>query len=54
MLLRRAIVVFTLGPLTLLLIYLGGWFYFLPFAALLGIATYEYANLANALHHLFG
>jgi phosphatidate cytidylyltransferase len=49
MLLRRAIVVFTLGPLTLLLIYLGGWFYFVPFAALLGIATYEYALLVDKL-----
>lgn len=49
MLLRRAIVVFTLGPLTLLLIYLGGWFYFLSFAALLGIAAYEFTRLANQL-----
>lgn len=49
MLLRRAIVVFTLGPLTLLLIYLGGWFYFLPFAALLGIAVYEFNQLVGKL-----
>ncbi|MGD8805455.1 MAG: phosphatidate cytidylyltransferase [Chloroflexota bacterium] len=49
MFLRRAIVVFTLGPLTLLLIHLGGWFYFLSFAALLGIATYEFGQLASRL-----
>jgi phosphatidate cytidylyltransferase len=49
MLLRRALVVFTLGPLTLLLIYLGGWFYFLPFAALLAIATYEFTRLVDKM-----
>ncbi|HSG17352.1 MAG TPA: phosphatidate cytidylyltransferase [Anaerolineae bacterium] len=49
MFLRRALVVFTLGPLTLLLIYLGGWLYFLPFAALLGIAAYEYSQLVGKL-----
>ena len=48
-LLRRALVVFTLGPLTLFLIYLGGWFYFLPFAALLAIALFEFAKLAEKL-----
>ncbi len=48
-LLRRALVVFTLGPLTLFLIYLGGWFYFLPFAALLTIALFEFAKLAEKL-----
>lgn len=49
MLLRRALVVFTLGPLTLFLIYLGGWFYFLPFAALLGIAAYEFTQLVSKM-----
>lgn len=48
-LLRRALVVFTLGPLTLFLIYLGGWWYFLPFAALLTIATIEFSQLAGKL-----
>ena len=48
-LLRRALVVFTLGPLTLFLIYLGGWFYFLPFAALLTIALFEFTRLAEKL-----
>ena len=49
MLLRRAIVVFTLGPLTLLLIHLGGWFYFLAFSALLSMAAYEFSRLASKL-----
>ena len=49
MFLRRALVVFTLGPLTLLLIYLGGWFYFLPFAALLGVAAFEFTRLAEKM-----
>jgi phosphatidate cytidylyltransferase len=48
-LLRRALVVFTLGPLTLLFIYLGSWFYFLAFGALLTIATIEYAHLMRKL-----
>jgi phosphatidate cytidylyltransferase len=48
-LLKRALVVITLGPLTLLLIYLGGWYYFLPFAALLILATVEYARLVQKL-----
>lgn len=48
-LLRRALVVITLGPLTLLIIYLGGWFYFLPIAALLGVALYEFAQLTFGL-----
>ncbi|HET6446122.1 MAG TPA: phosphatidate cytidylyltransferase [candidate division Zixibacteria bacterium] len=49
MLLKRAIVVFTLGPLTLLLIYLGGWFYFIPFTGLLAIAAVEYSQLFGKL-----
>jgi phosphatidate cytidylyltransferase len=36
--------------LTLFLIYMGGWFYFLPFAALLGVATYEYSQLVGKLN----
>jgi phosphatidate cytidylyltransferase len=46
---QRALVTFTLGPLALYLIYLGGWFYFLPVAGLLSIATVEYAGLARRL-----
>lgn len=47
--LRRALVVFTLGPLTLLLIYLGGWFYFVAFGTLLTIATIEFTQLLRKL-----
>jgi phosphatidate cytidylyltransferase len=49
MLLKRALVTFTLGPLVLVLIYFGEWFYFLPFAALLIIAAVEYSQLINKL-----
>lgn len=49
MLLQRALVTLTLGPLTLLLIYLGGWYYFAAFAALLVIATIEYTQLVGKL-----
>jgi phosphatidate cytidylyltransferase len=49
MLLRRAVVVFTFGPLALLLIYLGGWYYFVLFGALLGVATWEFTQLAGRL-----
>jgi phosphatidate cytidylyltransferase len=49
MLLKRALVTFTLGPLTLILIYLGDWYYFLPFAALLIVATIEYSQLMGKL-----
>ncbi len=49
MLLQRALVALTLGPLTLLLIYLGGWFYFVPFAGLLIIGVVEYSQLIGKL-----
>lgn len=42
---QRAAITFTLGPLALFLIYLGGWFYFLPVAALLLIGIIEYSQL---------
>lgn len=47
--LRRALVVFTLGPLTLALIYFGGWAYFIAFAVLLSFATFEFSRLLNRL-----
>lgn len=46
---RRALVVFTLGPITLVLIYYGRWLYFIAFAALLSIATFEFSLLINKL-----
>lgn len=49
MLLQRALVAIILGPLTLFLIHLGGWFYFVPFAGLLIIATLEYSQLVGKL-----
>lgn len=52
MLLRRAVVTFTLGPLVLLLIYLGSWYYFLAFSLLLIVALVEYQQLASAMGYL--
>jgi phosphatidate cytidylyltransferase len=49
MFLQRALVSLTLGPLGLYLIYLGGWFYFIPIVLIIVLATAEYANL---MHHL--
>lgn len=49
MLLRRLLVTLTLGPLVLLLIYLGGLFYFIPFLFLLSVATLEYSALMKHL-----
>jgi phosphatidate cytidylyltransferase len=45
MLKQRLLITFTLGPLGLFLIYLGGWFFFVPFATLLALATVEYVQL---------
>ncbi len=49
MLLKRILVTLTLGPLVLLLIYLGGLFYFIPFLLLLSAATVEYSGLMRHL-----
>jgi phosphatidate cytidylyltransferase len=46
---QRAAITFTLGPLALFLIYLGGWFYFLPVAGLLIIAVIEYSQLMTKI-----
>lgn len=45
MFLQRALISFTLGPLALYLIYLGGLFYFIPLAIILLLATLEYTHL---------
>jgi phosphatidate cytidylyltransferase len=42
---QRALVSLTLGPLGLVVIYFGGWIYFIPVALLLLAATFEYARL---------
>ena len=46
---QRALVSFTLGPLGLYLIYLGGWAYSLPILLVLLIATHEYCQMMTAL-----
>ena len=47
MFIQRALISLTLGPLALYLIYLGGLFYFLPIAVILGLATAEYVQLTR-------
>jgi phosphatidate cytidylyltransferase len=47
MFLQRALITFTLGPIALYLIYLGGWFYFIPLAIILLLATLEYSQIAK-------
>lgn len=49
MILQRAAVMFTLGPLALLLIYLGGWFFFVPVLLILLIAANEFVRMVEAL-----
>lgn len=49
MFLKRAATTFTVGPLALLLIYLGGYFYFIPLVLIITLGTYEYATLLRAV-----
>lgn len=49
MFLQRAIITFTLGPIALYLIYLGGYFYFIPLAIILLLATLEYSQIAQKI-----
>lgn len=46
-LVQRAIIALTLGPLALYLIFLGGYFYFVPLALILLLATFEYVQLTR-------
>lgn len=46
---QRAIITFTLGPLALLVIYLGGLFYAIPMALILAVAAIEYAQIGRRL-----
>jgi phosphatidate cytidylyltransferase len=46
---QRFLTTFTVGPLALYLIYLGGWFYFIPVTALIILASIEYASLLGNL-----
>lgn len=49
MFLQRALITFTLGPLALYLIYLGGWFYFVPVVLIFALATVEYVQLTQKM-----
>jgi phosphatidate cytidylyltransferase len=46
----RFLVSIILGPLGLFLVYLGGWLYFLPVAAILTLAAIEYSRLTHRLN----
>lgn len=45
MLKQRAIVTFIAGPIALYLIYLGGWLFFIPLAAVLLLGSYEFNRM---------
>lgn len=49
MFLQRALISFTLGPLALYLIYLGGFFYFIPLAIILLLASLEYSQIVQKI-----
>lgn len=49
MFLQRALVTLVLGPLAVLLIYLGGLYYFIPLFLVVGLATVEYATIMTHL-----
>jgi phosphatidate cytidylyltransferase len=49
MLWKRAVIALTLGPLALYLVYLGGWFFFVPITAVLLLATYEFTNMMRKI-----
>ena len=49
MLWQRALIAFTLGPLALYLVYLGGWFYFVPIVLILLLAAYEYSQMMGEI-----
>lgn len=49
MLWKRAVIALTLGPLALYLVYLGGWFFFVPITAVLLLAAYEFTNMMRKI-----
>ncbi|MCA9874906.1 MAG: phosphatidate cytidylyltransferase [Anaerolineales bacterium] len=49
MLWQRALIALTLGPLALYLVYLGGWYYFLPITAIIISATYEFGQMMQRM-----
>ncbi|MCB9434927.1 MAG: phosphatidate cytidylyltransferase [Ardenticatenaceae bacterium] len=46
---QRALVTLTLGPLALYLVYLGGWWLFVPVTAVFLVATHEYLHMVEGL-----
>jgi len=46
---QRAIITFTLGPLAIFFIYLGGFFYAIPLAFVLAVAAVEFSQMGNNL-----
>ena len=46
---QRAIITFSLGPLAVVLIYLGGWYYFLPLLLIMFVATFEYLHIVQKM-----
>ncbi len=48
-LVQRALTLLTLGPFALFILYLGGWFFFVPLAIFLLLATTEYAIMVEAM-----
>lgn len=46
---QRALTTFTIGPVALGLIYLGGWYYFAGVAVVVLLATFEYSGLLGHL-----
>lgn len=49
MFLQRAFITLTLGPIALYLIYLGGFFYFIPLAIILLLAAIEYSHIIQKI-----
>jgi phosphatidate cytidylyltransferase len=49
MFLQRFLVTAVLGPLALYLIYLGGWFYFLPIAGVMLLSVVEYNGIMRRM-----
>ncbi len=49
MFVQRALMTVILGPIVLYMVYLGGWFYFLPLLFILLIATTEYNHMMREM-----
>lgn len=49
MILKRSIVVVVMGSLSVIVSWLGGWWFFIPFALLLGISTHEFCRMSKSM-----